>query len=59
MTKHLSGTELIQAEQKQKAENFASDYWTLCEKYGLQIVQSPLALGEYKKPEPTQNASTN
>lgn len=52
MSKHPNSTEIIREQQEQKVKNFTSDYWTLCERYSLQIVQSPLSIQDYKKPEP-------
>ena len=58
--KHLNKQEIITAkntedirlQEEQKVKNFTSDYYTLCEKYGLQIVQSPLSIAQYIKPTP-------
>jgi hypothetical protein len=62
--KHPSSTEIIKQQQEQKVKNFTSDYYTLCSKYKLQIVQSPLSIADYIPPEEVKNeepkvASTN
>ena len=55
MSKHLNSTELIREAEQKKVQAFTDDYYAICEKHGMQIVQSPLALGEYKKPIPQTN----
>lgn len=55
MSSKYSSTEEVKKAQEQKVKNFTSDYYTLCEKYGMQIVQSPLSIADYKKPEPPKN----
>ena len=54
-SKHPSSTELVKEAQQKKIDAFASEYYALCEKHGLQIVQSPLSVQDYKKPEPIPN----
>ena len=53
-SKYSSTDEVKKAEQK-KVQAFTDDYYAICAKHGIQIVQSPLSLGEYKKPEPQKN----
>ena len=52
MSSKYSSTKEIKDAQDQKVKNFTSDYYTLCEKYGMQIVQSPLSIADYVKPTP-------
>ena len=53
MSKHLNSTELIKEAEQKKVQAFTDDYYAICAKHGMQIVQSPLALGEYKPKPPT------
>ena len=59
MSKHLNSTELIKEAEQKKVQAFTDDYYAICAKHGMQIVQSPLALGDYKKPEPPKNETPN
>jgi len=52
MSSKYSSTDEVKKAQEQKVKNFTSDYYTLCEKYGMQIVQSPLSIEDYVKPTP-------
>jgi hypothetical protein len=52
MSSKYSSTKEVKDAQEAKVEAFTDDYYAICAKHGMQIVQSPLALGEYKKPEP-------
>ena len=53
--KIISSTEDVRVQQEQKVKDFTTEYYALCEKYHLQIVQSPLSIVDYVKPEPTIN----
>jgi len=57
MSKHLSSTDIIKEQQEQNVKNFTSDYYELCAKYKLQIVQSPLSIVDYQpiKEEKNEN----
>lgn len=50
-----SSNQIVKEVQEQKVKNFTSDYYQLCERYGLQIVQSPLSIADYIKPEPQKD----